>query len=443
MTISREKPRRFSLIKTNREMNIAGSWQKSSKPTRDMTNEPLLFLLNTYNDIDHIAPVVWKCSVKGNHCIIIFSRHYDWTGDYRVHFLLQSPNVEVFEPAGMRTPTIIGGIYRRLRYGGRFARRFLTSRRIRACVTEWYRPSDDMRGRLLGAVHALKIPSFSLPHGCNVHLNYNTKHARAKEKVKQLGRWADVSGMNVCDCFVVDSPYNRRMYMDGGIEPQKCEAWGSARFCPEWVAKNVEICPPFAVPGKDAEKLKVAFFLPHWRNNVNQDATVGLIKRIANLPWIYLVVKSHTRGNGEFPEERRQELGASSSVAIDPPSHSPSLIRWSDVVINFGSSIGIDALVQEKPLIYPVYLHGNTTIFDASGACLKTESENEVMSLLAAARENAMPAIAEDNKKHLYKEVIYGGREPFDVLGYYTARISGQTGNIAAGDLSSRSMPSL
>ena len=407
-----------------------------------MTNESLLFLLNGYNDIDHIAPVIWKCSARGNKCIIMLSRHYDWTKDYRIHFLRQSPNVEVFEPTGMRMPTLAGKIYRRLSYGRRFASRFLTSRRVVACVTEWYRPSGDMGGRLLHAARTVRIPCFSLPHGCNVHLNYNTKHPLATEKVKTLGRWADVSGMNVCDYFVVDSPHNRQMYIDGGIEPRKCEAWGSARFCPEWVAKNLEICPSFAVPGENAGKVKVAFFLPHWRNNANQDATLGLIKRIASLPWIYLVVKSHTRGNGEFPEDRRNEFGAYSNVAIDPPSDSASLIRWSDVVINFGSSIGIDALVQKKPLIYPVYLHGNTTIFDASGACLKTESEDEVMGLLAAAREGAIPAIAEDNTKRLHREVIYGGREPFDVLGYYAARISGQTGNIAAVHPSGRPMPS-
>jgi len=407
-----------------------------------MTNGSLLFLLNGYNDIDHIAPVIWRCSARGNRCIMIVSRHYDWTTDYRIHFVRQSPNVEVFEPRGMRMPSVAGKIYRRLSYGRRFASRFLTSHRVVACVTEWYRPSGDIRGRLLHAARTLGIPCFSLPHGCNVHLNYNTKHALAKEKVRTLGRWADVSAMNVCDCFVVDSAHNRRMYIDGGIEARKCEAWGSARFCPEWVAKNAEICPPFAAPGEDAGKVKVAFFLPHWRNNVNQDATVGLIRRIAGLPWTYLVVKSHTRGNGEFPEEHRNEFRAYSNVAIDPPSHSPSFIRWSDVVINFGSSIGIDALVQTKPLIYPVYLHGNTTIFDASGACLKTQSEDEVMGLLSAAREGAIPAIPEDNTKRLFKEVIYGGREPFDVLGYYAARISGQPGNIAAVHPSGRPMSS-
>ena len=384
-----------------------------------------LFILNTYNDIDHIAPLIWKCSDEKRRALVLFSRNYDWHNDYRISFLSESPYVEVCQLPWANAQNLAGRAYRRVRYGDRFAKNFLSRNRVVACVTEWYRPSRDLRGRLLGAAKRMGIKCFAVPHGCNVHLNYNSKHAEIKRNVAAIGRWSDLSEMNVCDRFVVDTQFNRQMYLDGGIDPAKCGVWGSTRFSPEWVKINSSICPrfEFCKGSGSKETLRVALFLPHWRNNVDEGATLSLIEALAATRTIQIAIKAHTRGNGEFPPRHRQAFESLNNVAIVDTTHSPSLILWSDAVINFGSSIGLDAVVQRKPLIYPGYLHGNTTIYDESDACFKPRTEKEILDLLEAIRLGTaeLPAFSEED--FLFRNVIYGGNEPFDVLNSYYANI--------------------
>ena len=379
----------------------------------------LFFMLNEHGDIDHIVPIIWRCAQEGSRCLIFFPMNYDWRHDYRLLFLSKCANVEICELWGAHLPTIAGKLYRRLRYGRGFARRFLKKHRVRACVTQWSVIGKDLMGRFLAATRVLNIRWFAVPHGCNVHLNYD-KNDAARQKFKRVGRWLDQTALNVCDHFIVDSPYNKQFSIEGGIHPDKCHAWGSARFSLEWVVKNLEICPAFA-PLKDASnKRRVLFFMPHWRNNVDQSATTRLLERLARLSSVYLVTRDHTRGNGSLPADWRDRLNGYPNVEASVEIPSPALVDWADVVISFGTSIGVEAICQNKALINPKYLHGNTTIFDKTGSCLTCGSEDEVIAML-----ETTPPIDEDSRRELLKEVVYGGREPFDVLGFYAAEIMG------------------
>ena len=40
--------------------------------------------------------------------------------------------------------------------------------------------------------------------------------------------------------------------------------------------------------------------------------------------------------------------------------HSPALIDWADCVIVIGGSIGIEAMLQNKHVVYPTYLSNHT-----------------------------------------------------------------------------------
>ncbi len=48
-----------------------------------------LFHLNTFNDIDHIAPVIWKILENGGYVDVIFLSEFDFKSDYRIIFLLE------------------------------------------------------------------------------------------------------------------------------------------------------------------------------------------------------------------------------------------------------------------------------------------------------------------------------------------------------------------
>ena len=53
------------------------------------------FFLRAYNDIDHIAPVIWKFIQKDKNPILIFNTDIDYENDYRIKFLLSEGRIDL------------------------------------------------------------------------------------------------------------------------------------------------------------------------------------------------------------------------------------------------------------------------------------------------------------------------------------------------------------
>jgi hypothetical protein len=159
---------------------------------------------------------------------------------------------------------------------------------------------------------------------------------------------------------------------------------------------------------------------------VDKDAAVSLVKRLQSLDCVSLAVKGHPR-----PED-----GAADPLHADPEVDwsrihdvskvdSVPLIGASDVVVDVGSSIGIEVLMQGKVLVNPTYVHELTTMFDeVPDCCVVAESEDEVVAYLdrhAAGEAHRVPA---DTYHAVLRQAVFAQREePFDVLGHYSERI--------------------
>jgi hypothetical protein len=113
------------------------------------------------------------------------------------------------------------------------------------------------------------------------------------------------------------------------------------------------------------------------------------------------------------------------NTEVTAEASSVSLIKWSDAVINFGSSIGIEALLQDKIHINPFYLHSNQTIFDKTDAGHRPKSNAETMDVLQQIHQQEIAPIPNENKKELYRCVIYGGKSEHDVLKSYRDFLNG------------------
>ena len=148
---------------------------------------------------------------------------------------------------------------------------------------------------------------------------------------------------------------------------------------------------------------------------MDRDATLVLIETMARDPKIFLVVKDHTRGTGALPEDMRCLFAEIESARTETDVPSVTLIRWADAVICFGSSIAIEAHLQNKLLINPSYLHENQTIFEETGASVETKSLEETLDATTA-RDNGASQMPKQSIEDLYRIMIYGDREPFDVL---------------------------
>jgi hypothetical protein len=411
-----------------------------------------LFILRAYNDVDHIVPLIWKCTEEGEQPLVVFHTALDFESDYRIQLLRQSGSVEIVRTldenyerfthgkehsgragfarrwyARRRNPrTLAGQVYRRfwLRCDREIA--FLRDRNVSRCIFEWSTPfiRGDVVERLFTAARGIGLPTFCLPHGCNIytHPDVNESYRRSI----RAGRIPDAQDRGLYDYYVFQNPTRRDMMVRWGYDPVRTQAWGSLRFDPEWQRKNLAACPPFSSAKEPGDRLRVVF-MHHQRNyNLHIDRIWHLLGRLAEQPWIHLVVKWSTRSGTEYPSQAfLQRHGSAPNVeVVRNGAHSPALIDWSDAVINFGSSIGIEALLQGRPTVVPTHLHDNRTLYEFFGAGLIAADDESVLAHLRAVKEDGAEGPQPEGVQALYREVIYGGREPHDVLAAYHERIT-------------------
>ena len=295
---------------------------------------------------------------------------------------------------------------------------------ISTCVFEWtVYYGSSIQNMFFGAAKNLKIPTISIPHGVSIYATYDVMELD-REFYRKTGKIRQVTQMGDMDLFINPNMPTQELHVCAGISSAISEVWGSARYYPEWATINLEMCPGFTASKPAEGMVKVVLMLPHWAYNVDVPETISLINQLANLPWVYTVIKDHTRGGGGLDNKFRKKLDSLPNVEASVSAHSPALIGWSDVVINFGSSIGIEAVLQDKILINPSYLHTNQTIFEKTSAAFEPSNTEELIEILNKNRNNDLEPVSAENKMRLLEEGVYGGKGAYDILEYYYENIS-------------------
>ena len=401
------------------------------------------FFLRHFNDVDHIAPIMWRCLERGDdvHAILL-DTNYPAAEDPRLGFLTDYDRfhleyVDSFldmewasqlfalgqpdghSPANPAVKYLRKGL-QKVRIASRLVTPTLAELDPSVCVFEWSSPHRTSHHEFFEAATALDIPTVCVPHGLNIYLNEDITPGRKKafEQGKQT-----MTSRNGYDAYVTQSEYDKQQGGSLGVDPNIHYVRGSTRYYPEWQAINEDLYEGYSPPVDDTEKLKIVFMLPHWRYYVDRESTLQLISELADRDWLHLVVKEHTRGDC-LPQELDDRLVQQDNTDVIADVSSVSLIKWADTVINFGSSIGIEALLQDVFHVNPSYLHANRTIFDETEAGHQPASNEESMETIEAIHHGELEPVPEANKRELYRTVIYGGKDEHDVPEAYRELIA-------------------
>lgn len=411
------------------------------------------FFLRAYNDIDHIAPVIWKFIKKDEKPIVIFHTDVDYENDYRIKFLISEGEIEIIRDLDAeylqfqkvsrnlfykvryklyrlkRDPkTLLGKLHRKFSFNCTKEMDFFLDNGITQCVFEWGTPYD--RGEVINkyfiAAKGQGITTFCLPHGCNMFTHSDVNEGYRYLMIK--GGIPDQTFRREYDYYIFQNPYRRDGWVKWDYNPVKTFAWGSARWCPEWQKINQKICPEFAPKKEPAKRLKIVFMQYQSNYNIKKDLIWSLLCTIAEDKHNQLVIKDSTRYGTHYSSKKfLKKYGNIENVEfVGNETNSPALIEWSDCVIAFGSSIGIEALCQDKPLINPHYLISNRTHFEKFDAALNAGSEIEVMSHIEKLLRNSNYNVLAKGKRKLFTEFIYGGKDKHDVLESYYSKITNE-----------------
>ncbi len=386
----------------------------------------ILFLLRTYNDIDHLVPIMWK-AVSCNWPTYFVFIDKDYSDDYRIRYVIENGGVKL-NPICIQWYCL--NIRERLRFQvlkkifdrivaylpGVF---FLWVNRIEVVATEWTGHFGRVRSEyFLRPAKLLQLPTFSLPHGYFLWRNSNFNKT-IETQLDTTGEFPDFSNRNWFHRYVVQSKEHKDENVKYRMDPKKIVVLGSARFCLEWSRINDQLLARDQKPLRPAN-YSALFFLPHWDYQVSRESCISLLEKIAQQQNITLYIKAHTRGTGALENDEKARLRKCGSVEFPGEAeHSPSLIKQSDVVINFGSSIAFEALRQRKPVINPRYLHKNSTFFDESGAVFDTTSEAQTLELIQGIRSGTIEKKENQVIEKFLQERVDGGEEGCDVLQSY------------------------
>ncbi len=400
-----------------------------------------LFVFRVAPDIDHIAPLAWKLLDEGETVHVLLSPGTEPDADHRLRFLMGFERFHVHRVQGRLRGSLLYVLF------------LLARHRVRAVGVEWGNglPAgyDDLRKptgwaavarslvnslgaaadphqprmNAMVAARLLRRPVVCLPHGLSIKLDAatNDELARALE-----AGTLDHRDRNRFAAYVLNTEHHRQIEVEHAHgDPRVMQAWGSLRWAPEWFERNRALVDPWTWPADAENRLKVVLMAPKWINRVHTEAAIDLVARIQDLDYVSLAVKGHPR-----LADRDDPLRADPRIRYDEfldvaAIDSVALIAAADVVLDVGSSIGLEVVLQDTLLINPTYIHELKTLFDdIPGSCVTANDADEVVAALEAAAAGRPQPPDPAALRELMRRAVYADRdEPFDVPGFYVERI--------------------
>tara|TARA_B100000989_G_scaffold299039_1_gene292353 strand:- start:1884 stop:3095 length:1212 start_codon:yes stop_codon:yes gene_type:complete len=389
-----------------------------------MIKSKYLFHLYSYNDTDHITPIIFEFIKNNENVEILYLSNYKFENDYRINFLIKNKKVKVSRSSKLifllnkifygRLATFFRTIFSK-RLNVFLTKIFHPNLKNTCCVIYWWTGPYQINFQ---PSKYLSIPVICIPHGLNIFKNRDINNHISQTRLKH-GDWPDLSDRNLFDYYILQSRRHLEISYDFGQSYENLKVWGSARFDPLWSKLNLSLLKDFSPKIPNSNLLKVVFFLPHWSYNVNVNQCIKSIEKISMIENIFIVVKGHSRGSSSINNNESENF-KKNKVILNSEAHSSSIIKWSDLVINFGSSIGIEAFLQKKIMINPTYLHTNQTIFDDNKLTYVSKSIDETVELIQKAKKNKLKLPNKSDLEVFFKKEIYGDNDAYNVpLSYF------------------------
>ena len=404
----------------------------------------IVFFVRKINDIDHMTPVIHRAARESPVLVLCLNPRLDLRGDYRLRFLAATPGVTVDYQFTRHAPTLMHrllawalcspGTFRTnerrnlnqwlarmaylafmapgfertyrllLRYvfHDRWAEALLRRADANLLVFDWAKPYQHNVGAFQAAARRLGLKTLALPHGVVVYTG-ELRSARAR----RTGRPPDLGEQLQFDAIVVPHQNQADYFERCHVPRAKLRVLGSARFCAEWVRRNLEISPALSFPSaaRRAGSLRIVMMD---KPTANLSGAVGeAIEAIAAHPDFELVVRPATRNESttlaEFPRNVRVSRDSSAK-----------LVEWADVVIGTTSSILFEPLIQGKPLICPLHFTGLATVFTDESACEVVGSTEELMNTLEAMRVRVGEPLPSPAVTALLKRMLGHGEDTLE-----------------------------
>ena len=203
---------------------------------------------------------------------------------------------------------------------------------------------------------------------------------------------------------------------------------GSPRFSPEWIKKLNDIYPPFST---ESSKLKVAAVVEKGGVYINGSPCIFLdieeqfkaLNYLASHNGIELKIKTNARG---LYKTQSQLLHGLSEHLVPEQIHTGQVFTWADVVVGCCSSVLMDAVVKQKPLIQLRYATPLKLSFYEESLGWQPESFGEFCKMIDILVESTESFQYEETGwNNIVNFYVYGGKGVHNVMQAYATFLRG------------------
>lgn len=350
-----------------------------------------VFIIRAYNDLDMISPIIWKASKnKDSNVIIINTSPADISiEDPRIKFIKKNASIKYFE-----IPKLLND----------FSKKFFSSLKV-------------------GWIHRMffnKILTYSQKHFDEIQINKNLSTGvfmsyLGDNATNSAIKWADRNkffkifvdhGVNPFFLNKAKNKKNRISSFDAFIINNKVsekkignfqknaikKIYACPRFSLEWSEKLNKIYSKNSKKNKNG-KFKITFMLSKYSDKDNKKEVINAIEAASKLQNVKVQVKPHTRGmliKNSLPY----------NVSILGTIHSRKIIQDSDLIIFTHSSIFLDAILLNKPVIHLTYATNVKLSSNSLDNC-KVYNQYDFLNKVAIVKQKGRLYSKSDRKKCL------------------------------------------
>ncbi|MCD8563043.1 MAG: hypothetical protein LRY54_03140 [Alphaproteobacteria bacterium] len=324
------------------------------------TQKTLLFFFRGYNDIDHMTPVIDKLRrVRPDYALKIYIADFrnNYRDDYRVQYLQQSgipvnhilSEMIGWEPLywqlsrlplmGEYVQKLIDRLGHKLLKSSSFCKNFLQKQGtgLKAVL---YDHTPDHYASLTIEAKEMGIRTFALPHAVDNWANILTKNTDLDPAL--LNRTGKPF---LADRVIVPNVQQKENFLTlKQITEEQVKVLGSPRFSDEWMDVIRRITPPSNLP--QTNDFKIVFMLTKVGNNIFEEEVMRQIAFVSRMKGVKIALKLHTR-NMKFSQKLSNDI-----ILCGNEVHSQNLIDWADVTLFTATSVILDALKLDKPVLF-------------------------------------------------------------------------------------------
>lgn len=382
----------------------------------------IIFFLRHNNDIDHITPVLHKWILTKNiPTDIIITTKKELLNDYRIKYLKQiskgRTDIKFYHITDLLTKhqrwqyklykfynkhhqikkfTKIDNIIRDLVYD-LFNIHFRNTSLI--CF-DW--SADYFTKCVVTIAQLLDISTVALPHGDEPYWN----KIQREEDINYKQSLQPYLERQFFDYVVVPNHLcaNHYKFMDN----EQIKVLGSPRYCDEWLNVHNTIKPRTPYFENQHKKLKVVLFLRNQHFPTHWQELVTAIKLMTQFKEIFLVVRNHPRGSMTYDLlQNHPWMLTKTNLAIVDDINSSSLIDWSDIVLDVGTSVTWECAQSQKLVLVLDYLQANVTTFGHYMKKSIIRSRDELLDSLRKFYKNPKRKIYKEHQRQKFiKEMI-------------------------------------